>query len=99
MSDIPPIKGAVNRIGMPPPPEQAAEKGASRSAEQQPNAEVDAVEISEMGQLLSTLDIGGDIRIDKVMQIRESIANGTYDIESKLEHTVDRLLNDLRSRE
>jgi len=52
-----------------------------------------------MGQLLSTLEREDDIRVDKVMEIREAIANGTYETEAKLEYTISRLREILRPRE
>ena len=36
------------------------------------------------------------VRLEKVMQIRRMIANGTYITDEKLQATVDRLLNTLR---
>ena len=94
-SDIPPIRTATSPVSVTPKPrsEEASGKANASSSVSSP---VDRVEISEMGQLLSTIDPGTDIRIDKVMEIREALANGTYDIESKLETTIDRLMDELR---
>jgi anti-sigma28 factor (negative regulator of flagellin synthesis) len=57
------------------------------------------VEISELAQTLSTLEPEADIRIDKVLAIREAIANGTYETPEKIEATVERLLDVLREEE
>ena len=98
MSDIPPIKNPVSPAGMTPQPTpkggQTVGDDAARGA-----ASVDRVEISEMGQLLSTLEPDTDIRAEKVMAIREAITNGTYETEAKLEYTIERLLEVLRSRD
>ena len=98
MNDIPPIKPAVSPVGMGPPikPEEAGGEGA-RPGQTQPPA--DSVEISPMGQLLSTLDAGADIRVDKVTEIREAILNGSYITEAKINYTVSRLMEELRAME
>ncbi len=98
MNDIPPIKPALSPVGMGPPlkPEEAGGDEA-RTAQTEPSA--DSVEISPMGQLLSTLDAGADIRVDKVTEIREAIQNGTYITEAKINYTVSRLMEELRAME
>ena len=98
MSDIPPIKGPAKPPGT--TPQRKTHGGEKAGGGPGPKAAAaDRVEISEMGQLLSTLELGGDIRVDKVTAIREAIANGTYETEAKLEYALDRLLDDLRSPE
>ena len=98
MSDIPPIKGTASRPAVTP---QRKADGESKAGGEPARvaATVDRVEISEMGQLLSTLEREDDIRVDKVMEIREAIANGTYETEAKLEYTISRLREILRPRE
>ena len=59
-------------------------------------AVMDRVEISETARFLSTLERGGDIRVDKVLAIREAIADGTYETDDKIDVTVDRLIEVLR---
>ena len=98
MSDIPPIKAAASPAGM--TPQRKVEGGpAAGGKTAREAAPVDRIEISEMGQLLSTLELDGDIRVEKVMEIREAIANGTYETEAKLEYTINRLLEVLRSQD
>jgi anti-sigma28 factor (negative regulator of flagellin synthesis) len=98
MSDIPPISGSGVPGGPLPPRESEGGDGVKRGPASPPAAgDEDQVEISEVGQLLSTLEIEGDIRIDRVMEIREAIANGTYETEAKLEYTISRLMETLRS--
>jgi anti-sigma28 factor (negative regulator of flagellin synthesis) len=95
MSDIPPIKQATDsaRVRSPIMPDDGA-IGHGRS--NQATETVDRVEISEMGQRLSTLDPEVEIRVDKVMQIRRAIESGAYDTETRLEAALERLLTDLR---
>ena len=93
MSEVSPINGLTElaTTGVRP-----AERRAESSSSSTP---VDSVELSDLAQTISTLEIEGDIRIDKVMQIREAIENGTYVTEDKIDVTVERLLQDLRSKE
>lgn len=100
MNDIPPIKASVSPVGM-RPPIKPEEPGGGEARPSQNSVPTDRVDISEMGQLLSTMDveIGTDFRIDKVMEIRESIANGTYVTDAKINYTVSRLMEELRAME
>jgi anti-sigma28 factor (negative regulator of flagellin synthesis) len=96
MNDIPPIKATASPVAMRPQPK--ADEGTGSEPRSSPVAtQPDRVDISEMGQLLSTLDLGSDIRVDKVTEIREAIANGTYETQAKIDYTVSRLLEDLRA--
>lgn len=98
MNDIPPIKAAASPSGMRPPVDPDTRAGEeTRPARATPVP--DRVDISEMGQLLSTLDVDSEVRIDKVMEIREAIANGTYVTDAKINYTVSRLLEELRAHE
>ncbi len=77
--------------------------GASRPSTPPVNARMDdrgsdRVELSgDVGQYLSILTRGSDVRTDKVAGIKESIANGTYDEDAKLDIALDRLLDDLNA--
>ncbi len=98
MSDIPPIKGTASPPGA--TPQRRAEGARNVGGDTARAAPVaDRVEISEMGQLLSTLELDPDVRVDKVMEIRQAILNGTYDTEAKLDYAIGRLLAVVRSRE
>ena len=60
----------------------------------------DRVEISELAQMLNERGLDtNDIRVDKVLAIREAIANNTYITEDKIDVTVNRLLEVLKSAE
>ena len=58
----------------------------------------DHVEISELAQLLSSLDPDSQslFRPEKVADIREAIANGTYETDDKIDYVVGRLMDVLQ---
>ena len=91
MSDIPPIQSAGATASFPP----------QRVGTGQPSVSADSagdqLEISETGQLLSSFGSDSGIRGDKVAEIRQALANGTYETPEKLDVTVTRLLDVLRS--
>ncbi len=89
MNDVAPVTGSVfpQRIG----PNQAR-RGHETIA---PAAPQDEVEISAVARALSRIQALPDIRVEKVEQIREAIANNTYESAEKLEYTINRLLEDL----
>lgn len=59
----------------------------------------DSVEISELAQLLSSLDPDQQtgIRAQKVADIRAAIANGTYETADKIDYVVSRLMDELEA--
>lgn len=95
MSDIPPIKTTSRPVELTPPVRPGAGVGTGRKPEDAAAPE-DRVEISSVGQALSTLD-QEEIRIEKVLEIREAIANGTYETEAKLDYAAERVLEVLRA--
>lgn len=58
-------------------------------------APADQVQISSKAQHLSALSQVPEVRMDRILQIREEIANGTYESPEKYEKAVDRLLKEL----
>lgn len=50
---------------------------------------------SPIGHLLNNIATLPEIREDKVMQLRESIKNGTYDFDQHIDAAVDRVLEEL----
>jgi anti-sigma28 factor (negative regulator of flagellin synthesis) len=63
-----------------------------------PNRGADTVELSgnsPISQALKTLKAGGDVRLDKVADIKARIAAGTYEDDQKLDAATDRLLDEL----
>ena len=56
----------------------------------------DRLELSGLSPLLKTLKSGGDIRADKVADIKAQIEAGSYENDQKLDVATDRLLDDLQ---
>ena len=55
----------------------------------------DRLELSGVSHLLKTLKSNGDVRTDKIAEIKSAIEKGTYEDDKKLDVAVDRLLDDL----
>ena len=74
---------------------------AAKAYQQQPVApastrQSDTVELSPQVQaLLDKIQAGGDVRMDKVQEIRAQIASGKYETPEKMDVAADRLLDDL----
>ena len=98
MNNIPPIKATTSPVGS-AGRTPASDVGGEGTSPAPATGPVDRVDISEMGRVLSTLEPSGDFRIDKVLEIREAIAHGTYETDAKLQYTVSRLMEALRSPE
>jgi flagellar biosynthesis anti-sigma factor FlgM len=83
---------SVNRPG--PRPVNAPISTSSAS----PARGTDTVELSskaQASQFMETLQAGGDVRTEKVAQIKAQLAAGTYDIDKNFDVASDRLLADL----
>jgi flagellar biosynthesis anti-sigma factor FlgM len=93
MGNIPPITGTTKATNVAP------SQTAPREAAPTPQGAEDRVEISDVAQSLSTMELDSNIRVDKVLAIREAIQNGTYETEEKIEATVERLLDVLRDKD
>jgi len=97
MTDISPING-TGKVNAPLP---SGSTSSTRRADTPPTAapEIppDRIEISEVAQVLSTLESNTGIRAEKVAEVREAIAKGTYLTAEKIAVTVDRLLETLRT--
>ena len=78
----------INRIVTNP-----VQKQVSADAPKQLPA-TDKLQLSGLSHMLQ-LAKGGDVRVDKVAQIKEAINNGTYEDDHKLDVATDRLLDDL----
>jgi anti-sigma28 factor (negative regulator of flagellin synthesis) len=55
----------------------------------------DRLELSGVSHLLKALKSNGDVRTDKVAEIKAQIEAGSYENDKKLDVAVDRLLDDL----
>lgn len=91
MNDIPPIKATTIQVGTPPLPVNK-EGGVTGSSSVEPSALVDRVDISEVGQALSAMEAGNEVRVDKILEIRQAIANESYLTEAKIHYTIGRLM-------
>ena len=67
--------------------EQASASGAVQGA--------DKLELSEAGQIAARLAEIPDVRTDRVAEIRQAIADGTYESEEKLNAALDSLLDEI----
>ena len=54
---------------------------------------VDQLDISPQAQMMGTTATGGEVRTDRVAELRAQIANGNYDTDEKLDTAVGRMLN------
>ena len=72
-----------------PAPARAAEQPSGLTAPR------DEVQISDVGRFVEQTHGLPEIRSDRVEDLRAALASGTYDIESKLDVTVDRLLDEI----
>ncbi len=60
-----------------------------------PQAPRDELELSSAGKMLDQLSQNSDIRAERINQIKEAIANGTYDTDEKLEAALSRMFDTL----
>ena len=54
-----------------------------------------AAEISPDAQWMSRLGELPDVRKERVQQLRAELGSGTYDIDSKVDHALDRMIDEL----
>ena len=54
----------------------------------------DRVELSEHARFLDVLRRLPEVRLDRISELRQSIAAGEYDTDEKLDHALDRLLTE-----
>jgi anti-sigma28 factor (negative regulator of flagellin synthesis) len=59
-----------------------------------PKPAADRLELSGLSGILKSAQ-RNDIRADKVSQVKEAIANGTFETDEKLDGATDKLLDDL----
>ena len=55
----------------------------------------DRLELSGVSHLMKTLKANGDVRTDKIAEIKSQIEAGTYENDEKLDAAIDRMLDDL----
>jgi negative regulator of flagellin synthesis FlgM len=59
------------------------------------SAPVDQLDISAEAQMMSTAATGGEIRADRVADLRAQIASGQYETSEKLDLAVSRMFDEL----
>jgi negative regulator of flagellin synthesis FlgM len=95
MQDISPVgRGAVGPLNRPEAASPPHLNGTARPAAP-PDRPGDRVELSEHARYLDQLREVPDVRSDKVANIRQAIAEGTYQSDEKLGVAIERLLNEL----
>jgi negative regulator of flagellin synthesis FlgM len=77
------------------PPHHAASRGTGPARPASAPAIADRLELSEAGQLAAKLAEAGAVRHDRIAEIRQQIAAGTYDTPEKMSLAVDRLLDQI----
>jgi negative regulator of flagellin synthesis FlgM len=98
MNDISSLQGNGRLAGVPPSSSKRTDRQSEATEASEAYAEpVDQVEISAIGQMLSSLDGEGGVRAEKVAQIRQQIADGTYLTDEKLSVAANRLMEALLS--
>jgi len=55
----------------------------------------DELQLSDVGRFVDQANSLPEIRQDRVQELRAALASGTYDIDSKLDLTVSRLLDEI----
>jgi anti-sigma28 factor (negative regulator of flagellin synthesis) len=79
--------------GISPPHAPAAAPAAEQTTPL--TAPRDELQISDVGRFVDQVHGLPEIRHDRVEQLRAALANGTYDVESKLDLSVSRLLDEI----
>lgn len=92
MSDIGNVQGTKG-IGPIQPIAGKAYQAAQKA--ETPIEDQDTVQISQVAELLGKIRDLPDIRIEKVAPIRQAIMNEKYDMDSRMDTALDRLLEDL----
>ena len=91
MNDIPPIQSVSQMASL------ASQRVGTGKPPVAPDSDGDRLEISETGQMLSALGSDSWGRADRIAEIRQSIAGGTYETPDKIDIAVSRLMDVLRS--
>jgi len=68
--------------------------GRISQAEGSDETKQDEVEISSIARYMSEIAAMPAMRMEKVNEVREALADGTYDIEGRLSQAVDRMLEE-----
>lgn len=83
LGSVNPTKPSASENGQAAPP-QASQNGGK----------ADQVEISPAARFLSQISQMPDIRFEKVEQIRQELADGSYDIDGKISQALDNMIEE-----
>ena len=83
--------GPIQRLQPTKPAAKTAEAGPAAAADRRDRVELSGVRAT----MLSKLKASGDVRLDKVNDIRAQIEAGTYETPEKMDAAIDKLLDDL----
>jgi len=70
-------------------------QNTTQATESTNSVPVDQLDISAEAQLISSTSNGGEIRADRVADIRTQIADGNYDTPEKLDAAMSRMFDEL----
>jgi anti-sigma28 factor (negative regulator of flagellin synthesis) len=89
---------AINSVGNHNPVQKIASQPIHKQLPAHPAKAMpaaDKLELSGVGHLLKALKSNGDVRMDKVAQIKSQIDAGTYETEARLDAAIGKLMDDL----
>jgi len=96
MPDISSIgHGPVGPLDRTAPPGARRDADAPRELDKPPQRLGDRVELSDHARFLDRLRRMPPTQTDRVQQIRQAIADGTYETDDKLEVAIDRIMEEL----
>lgn len=76
------------------PPHARGDTTPTPQVDRPPQRPGDRVELSDHARFLDELRRLPNVRSDRVEEVRQSIASGTYETEARLERAIDRLIRD-----
>ena len=96
MPDISSIgHGSVVPLERTAPPHARGDAESPPQIDRPPHRPADSVELSDHARFFDRLRRLPEARLDRVEQLRQAIADGTYETDGRLEKAIDRLLQDL----
>ena len=88
----------VNNVGNSSPVQKIVSNPVQKSIPADPPKQLpvaDRLELSGVSHLMKTLKANGDVRTEKIAEIKSQIEAGTYEDDKKLDAAIDRMLDDL----
>ncbi len=87
------VRGVGSVSGTTPIRPQQGTPASLKTPVSRPQAPQDQLELSSAGKMLDQLSQTPDMRAERLAQIKEAIANGTYDTDEKLEAALSRMFD------